>query len=168
MNLNVGVARLIEPYVARQRAARYALQRATTGVLRSARSAAALTMDTHTIFGLFAVTAMLVREDRSPRYVLGFCRRLRARLSLRVSTRRLPLRNRPGHLGACRRAALARKARCRCWLTPRSQRRAACGRSTAASNSVNSSRIFYAAARVRFAAALRPASRMSPLTDHGF
>jgi hypothetical protein len=63
-------------------------------------------MDALTLFGLMAVTAMLVfyaLEDRSPR----LCRRLRACVALRLPARRLAFRRRGGDLGRSRRLALA-------------------------------------------------------------
>jgi hypothetical protein len=67
-------------------------------------------MDALTLFGLMAVTAMLVfyaLEDRSPWFILAFCRRLRSCVALRLPARRLAFRRRGGDLGGGRRLALA-------------------------------------------------------------
>jgi hypothetical protein len=67
-------------------------------------------MDALTLFGLIAVTAMLVfyaLEDRSPWFNPRLCRRLRACLALRLPARRLAFRRGGGDLGGGRRLALA-------------------------------------------------------------
>jgi hypothetical protein len=59
-------------------------------------------VDALTLFGLFAVIAMLVcyaLEDRSPHYVLGFRGNVRARVCLRLSAGRVALRRSGDHLG---------------------------------------------------------------------
>ena len=72
-----------------------------------------MTMDALSLFGLFAVTAMLVAyalEDRSHWYILGLCRRMCARLGLRISAGRLAVRAGRGGLGRRCAAALERQA----------------------------------------------------------
>src|SRR4051812_46557634 len=68
-------------------------------------------MDLLTLFGLFAVTAMLVSytlEDRSPWFILASPARA-PWLSLRLPSRCVAVRPGGGYLGRCRRSALARK-----------------------------------------------------------
>jgi hypothetical protein len=62
--------------------------------------------DTLTLFGLFAVTAMLITyafEQRSPWFILALCRVVRARLGLWLSAGRVAVR-------ACRRRVDTRRA----------------------------------------------------------
>src|SRR5258705_12908203 len=71
-----------------------------------------MTMDGLTLFGLFAVTAMLVcyaLEDRSHWFILAF-RRLCAGFGLRISARRLAIRTGRGCLGGGRAVALGCQA----------------------------------------------------------
>ena len=66
-------------------------------------------MDRLTLFGLFAVTAMLVCyafEDHSHWFVLGFARVLRVGIRLRISARRLAVWSSGSHLVFGRVAAL--------------------------------------------------------------
>ena len=70
-------------------------------------------MDALSLFGLFAVTAMLVAyalEERSHWFILAFAGGLRARLGLRLSAGRLAVRAGRGDLGRRRVAALVCQA----------------------------------------------------------
>ena len=67
-------------------------------------------MDALTLFGLVAVTAMLIfyaLEDRSPWYVLAFVGRVRARLALRISAGGLAFWRRRGRMGGDSRPTVA-------------------------------------------------------------
>jgi len=70
-------------------------------------------MDALSLFGLFAVSAMLLcyaLEDRSHWYIPRLRGGLRARLGLRLSAGRLAVRAGRGRLGRCCAAALERQA----------------------------------------------------------
>jgi hypothetical protein len=67
-------------------------------------------MDALTLFGLMAVTAMLVfyaLEDRSPWFILAFAAACGLASALRLPAKRLAFRRRGRDLGGGRRLALA-------------------------------------------------------------